>query len=264
MRRSWAAGAAIGVAMARRSGRKNRLLTAQTLKLQPLRSSYSNGPGEEKRKVLAVVGLGNVGSRYVGTRHNIGFAAVDAIASHLLEDPAAKWFFQDDIWHGAFGGNVLQLARKSKDQLADTAFTDLVLFKPASMMNSSGGPVLELVQGYQISEENLVVIYDDLDLDVGRLRLRKSGSAGGQNGVKSIQAQGLKNFLRMRLGISRPPKSEGRNAVVSHVLGQFQAEEMDQTQMALRMTTEAVKDLADGVTIDNVMNKFNKSLVVAE
>ena len=229
-----------------------------------LRKTALKSGNDESRRVLAVVGLGNVGSRYVGTRHNIGFAAVDEIASRLLDDSNAKWYFQDGIWHAAFGGNVLQLVRRSKDELASTAFTDLVLFKPASMMNSSGGPVSELMQGYKISEENLVVIYDDLDLDVGRLRLRKSGSAGGQNGVKSIQAKGLVKFLRVRLGISRPPKSGGRNAVVNHVLGQFREEEAEQTQDALRMTGEAVENLADGMSIDNVMNKFNRSLVAAQ
>ncbi|CAE6956645.1 pth [Symbiodinium natans] len=102
------------------------------------------------------------------------------------------------------------------------------------------------------------VIYDDLDLDVGRLRLRKSGSAGGQNGVKSILARGLQRFLRVRLGVSRPPKSGGRDAIVGHVLGKFRHEELELSKEALGRASVAIEDLADGVSWDNVMNKFNR------
>lgn len=211
-------------------------------------------------KVLAVVGLGNVGSQYVGTRHNIGFAALDALASKLLDD-SGRWVFEGGLWESAYGGTLLRLKRGSPPQ--PSTFSELVLFKPSSMMNGSGGPVAQLMAGLNLPEAQLLVIYDDLDLEVGRLRLRKSGSAGGQNGVKSVLAHGFKSFLRVRLGISRPPKSAGRNGVVGHVLGRFRHEELDETQEALRMTAEAIEDLADGMSIDNVMNKFNKSLVAA-
>ena len=174
-------------------------------------------------KVLAVVGLGNVGSQYVGTRHNIGFAALDALASKLLDD-SGRWVFEDGLWESAYGGTLLRLKRGSPQP---SRFSELVLFKPASMMNGSGGPVSQLMAGLNLPEAQLLVIYDDLDLEVGRLRLRKSGSAGGQNGVKSVLAHGFKSFLRVRLGISRPPKSAGRNGVVGHVLGRFRHEELD-------------------------------------
>ncbi|CAJ1416990.1 unnamed protein product, partial [Effrenium voratum] len=100
-------------------------------------------------------------------------------------------------------------------------------------------------------ETELLVVYDDLDLELGRLRLRKKGSAGGHNGIKSILAQGLKKFVRVRLGIGSPPKSLGPNAVVYHVLGQFSAEETDAVQALLNLTADAVDDLAEGVTVDN-------------
>eukprot|EP00438_Fugacium_kawagutii_P013337 Skav213536 [mRNA] locus=scaffold1184:126243:126776:- [translate_table: standard] len=175
-------------------------------------------------------------------------------------DESGKWILQEPIWEDAHGGNVLRLKRRSP---TESAFTELVLFKPASMMNGSGLPVSQLMGALKLPETNLVVIYDDLDLEVGRLRVRKSGSAGGQNGVRSVLAHGFKHFLRMRLGISRPPKDAGRNGVVGHVLGRFRHEELDKTGEALQMTAEAIEDLAEGMSIDNVMNKFNKSLVTA-
>ena len=227
-------------------------------------SSVSQAKSSEtlQSKVLAVVGLGNVGSQYVGTRHNIGFAAVDEVATKLLDGGDSGWALDGSIWESAHGGNLLRLKRGKTLELG--AYSELVLFKPASMMNGSGLPVSQLMDAHpEIPESQLVVIYDDLDLEVGRLRLRKSGSAGGQNGVRSILAHGFKDFLRMRLGISRPPKSAGRNGVVGHVLGRFRHEELDSTGEALRLTAAAIEDLADGMTIDNVMNKFNRALVTA-
>lgn len=221
-------------------------------------SKTANGSGTMQSKVLAVVGLGNVGNQYVGTRHNIGFAAVDEVASKLL-DESGSWILEGPIWEAAHGGNLLRLKRRSK--AFESGFSELVLFKPASMMNGSGRPVSQLMDALKLPESHLVLIYDDLDLEVGRLRLRKSGSAGGQNGVRSVLAQGFKEFLRMRLGISRPPKVQGRHGVVGHVLGRFRHEELEQTTEALQMAAAAIEDLAEGTSVDNVMNKFNRSLV---
>lgn len=223
---------------------------------QPIKTA--NGSGTMQSKVLAVVGLGNVGNQYVGTRHNIGFAAVDEVASTLLD---SGWVLEGPIWEAAHGGNLLRLKRQESNPLAESGFSELVLFKPASMMNGSGLPVSQLMNALDLPETHLVLIYDDLDLEVGRLRLRKSGSAGGQNGVRSVLAQGFKDFLRMRLGISRPPKAAGRHGVVGHVLGRFRHEELEQTTEALQMAVAAIEDLAEGTSVDNVMNKFNRSLV---
>lgn len=201
-----------------------------------------------RREALAVVGLGNVGAQYVGTRHNVGFAALDEAASHLVEQ---GWQVDGGIWQPRCGGNLLQLRKLSEE---------LLLFKPASMMNGSGGPVSELVEDFKLKDQELVVVYDDLDLEVGRLRLRKSGSCGGQTGVRSILSRGLQDFLRMRVGISRP-KQSGRGGVVGHVLGRFTPDEAEKSQGALRRVSEAVQDLAEGMSTDNVMNKFNRPLV---
>jgi len=226
-------------------------------------SKTANGSGTQsvaQSKVLAVVGLGNVGNQYVGTRHNIGFAAVDEVASKLL-DESGSWALEGPIWEAAHGGNLLRLKRQESP--TESGFSELILFKPASMMNGSGLPVSQLMDALNLPETHLVLIYDDLDLEVGRLRLRKSGSAGGQNGVRSVLAQGFKDFLRMRLGISRPPKAAGRHGVVGHVLGRFRHEELEQTTEALQMAAAAIEDLAEGTSVDNVMNKFNRSLVTS-
>jgi len=226
-------------------------------------SKTANGSGTQsvaQSKVLAVVGLGNVGNQYVGTRHNIGFAAVDEVASKLLDEPGS-WALEGPIWEAAHGGNLLRLKRQESP--TESGFSELILFKPASMMNGSGLPVSQLMDALNLPETHLVLIYDDLDLEVGRLRLRKSGSAGGQNGVRSVLAQGFKDFLRMRLGISRPPKAAGCHGVVGHVLGRFRHEELEQTTEALQMAAAAIEDLAEGTSVDNVMNKFNRSLVTS-
>eukprot|EP00933_Yihiella_yeosuensis_P040499 TRINITY_DN34826_c0_g1_i1.p2 TRINITY_DN34826_c0_g1~~TRINITY_DN34826_c0_g1_i1.p2 ORF type:complete len:139 (+),score=22.68 TRINITY_DN34826_c0_g1_i1:670-1086(+) len=125
------------------------------------------------------------------------------------------------------------------------------------MMNSSGIPVQTLLEAEQIPSDQMVVLYDDLDTDVGQLRIRRKGGAGGQNGVKSILSQGISDFLRIRLGISRPPRSLGNFAVVAHVLGQFSLEEQALTASSLAIAAFAVSDMADGVSPDNVMNRWN-------
>lgn len=160
---------------------------------QPSKTAKGSGTMQSvtQSKVLAVVGLGNVGNQYVGTRHNIGFAAVDEVASKLL-DESGSWALEGPIWEAAHGGNLLRLKRQESNPPTESGFSELILFKPASMMNGSGLPVSQLMDALNLPETHLVLIYDDLDLEVGRLRLRKSGSAGGQNGVRSVLAQGLK------------------------------------------------------------------------
>lgn len=212
-----------------------------------------DGEEAESSQTLAIVGLGNVGAQFDGTRHNIGFAAVDEVASKLLSTD--RWALSGSIWQEAFGGTVLRLKRTASK--GTDSYEEILLFKPSSMMNGSGRPVSELVSSLQLPESALVVIYDDMDLDVGRLRLRKSGSAGGQNGVKSILNHGFQKFLRLRLGVSRP-KSGGREAIVGHVLGKFRHEEVELSKESLGRAAVAVEDLADGVSWDNVMNKFNR------
>lgn len=232
---------------------------------------------EASISTIAMVGLGNVGDRYVGTRHNIGFEAVDASAAALLapdQDGSVRWVLPIDertgspiLWREQHGGSLLKLVRphaKGKESgsqhgagVGGSVATQLILFKPLSNMNRSGGPTADLVRAIDLPEDRLVVAYDDLDTDVGRARLRTKGSAGGQNGVKSIIAHGLSRFLRIRIGIGRPPRSAGKAAVVSHVLSPFLPEERAACAEALRVAASAVADLADGTTAANVMNRWN-------
>lgn len=204
------AGAFLGPAFGRR----------RVLAVRRAGADSMDGEEVESSQTLAIVGLGNVGAQFDGTRHNIGFAAVDEVASKLLSTD--RWALSGSIWQEAFGGTVLRLKRTASKEM--DSYEEILLFKPSSMMNGSGRPVSELVSSLGLPESALVVIYDDMDLDVGRLRLRKSGSAGGQNGVKSILNHGFQKFLRLRLGVSRP-KSGGREAIVGHVLGKFRHEE---------------------------------------
>lgn len=237
------AGAFLGPAFGRR----------RVLAVRRAGADSMDGEEVESSQTLAIVGLGNVGAQFDGTRHNIGFAAVDEVASKLLSTD--RWALSGSIWQEAFGGTVLRLKRTASKEM--DSYEEILLFKPSSMMNGSGRPVSELVSSLGLPESALVVIYDDMDLDVGRLRLRKSGSAGGQNGVKSILNHGFQKFLRLRLGVSRP-KSGGREAIVGHVLGKFRHEEVELSKEALGRAAVAVEDLADGVSWDNVMNKFNR------
>ena len=148
-----------------------------------------------------IVGLGNVGTRYNGTRHNIGFDVVDAIAKDFpkwAEKPSYFW------------------AKKG----------DVVLAKPTTFMNLSGKAVLALASLYKIAPENIVVIHDDLDLEVGRVKVKIGGGHAGHNGLKSIDAAIGKEYHRVRIGIGHPRDSAVPEMdVADYVLGKFGGEE---------------------------------------
>lgn len=140
-----------------------------------------------------VVGLGNPGARYERTRHNVGFRAVEALAHHW----GVTWR-EKSQWHGwvAQGPGAL-------------------LLKPNTYMNQSGLAVHAVCRWFQLTPREMLVIYDDLDLPFGRLRLRAQGSAGGHNGVKSIIAHlGTQEFPRLRIGIGRPPGGDSAHYVL--------------------------------------------------
>ena len=142
-----------------------------------------------------IIGLGNPGPQYSNNRHNIGFQSVELFARrHKLE--LGKMQMQarlGDGWVQRQGQGPLQRQK-------------VLLVKPLTYMNASGQAVSQLVRFYKVALEDLLVIYDDLDLDSGRLRLRMNGSSGGQNGIKSIIDQlGTQEFARIRVGIGRPP-----------------------------------------------------------
>lgn len=183
-----------------------------------------------------IVGLGNPGKKYDGTRHNIGFRCVDTLA---------------DQYGLTFDG------KKSKAKLADGTIAGqrVLLAKPQTFMNLSGEAVSGLANFYKIEPARILIVYDELDLPLGTLRLRKLGGAGGHNGMKSIiQRLGTQNFPRLRFGIDRPP---GRMDPAAYVLRPFA--DGDESILAAETVDRAAQAIVAWLTdgIDNAMNQHN-------
>lgn len=171
-----------------------------------------------------VVGLGNPPAEYRGTRHNVGQEAVQLLAERL--------------------GAGLK-AHKANAQVADTRAAPggvpLTLALPHGYMNRSGGPVQALLAFYKVDKDRLVVVHDELDLDLGRVRLKRGGGAGGHNGLKDVAARtGDPGFYRVRVGIGRPA---GRQPGRDYVLSPFSKAERDDAQLARERAADAVLDL---------------------
>ena len=183
-----------------------------------------------------VAGLGNPGRRYEGTRHNIGFDVVDAVARrHGAE------------WESAPRG-IEALAARWRS-------ADVVLAKPLTFMNLSGGALVGLLQFFKVDPGDLLVVLDDVNLELGRLRTRARGSAGGHNGLKSIiGALGSEEFARMRIGVGR---GDDRRDLADHVLAKFEAGERPAVEELVARSAEAIElFVADG--IGPVMNRYNR------
>ena len=180
-----------------------------------------------------IVGLGNPGKEYAGTRHNIGFEAVDYIADkYNIELNRIKF-------KGVFGEGMIN-GKKA------------ILLKPTTYMNLSGESIREVVNFYKISNEEIIVIYDDISLEVGRLRIREKGSHGGHNGIKSIIANlSTDVFPRVKIGVGGP-----KGDLVSHVLGKFSNSEIEVLRESIIATSEAVATILSRDTKE-AMNKFN-------
>lgn len=182
-----------------------------------------------------VVGLGNPGPEYALTRHNVGFLVVEELARRLRA-ASPKRAHRAELAETVAGGRKVLLA------------------KPQTYMNDSGQSVGAIVRFYKLSLDDLLVIYDDLDLAFGRIRIRPDGSAGGHNGVRSlIQSLGTQQFPRVRVGIGRPTRGPGG---MSYVLGRWTAEERE----ALPSVISAAADAAECALTDGLlaaMNRFN-------
>lgn len=189
-----------------------------------------------------VVGLGNPGQKYDRTRHNIGFEVVDNLAK--------AWTLKLND-NKRFQGNVGETRSTSGDRL--------ILLKPSTYMNRSGQSIRAVVDWYKLSPSDVLVIYDDMDLPIGRLRLRLSGSAGGHNGMKSIISHlGTQTFPRLRLGISRSVSSDkqANQTVIGHVLGKFAPDERKIIDAAITLASDAVEfSLRKG--IERTMSLYN-------
>lgn len=183
-----------------------------------------------------IVGLGNPGSQYEATRHNVGFDVVDRLAQEVGVKLTEQKFRADyTVWH------------------CDSE--KVLLVKPYTFMNLSGEALLPLMSYYNVALEDVVVVYDDLDLVPGKIRLRQSGSAGGHNGVKSIIAMlGTQDFKRVKVGIGRP--QYGRK-VVDHVLQRFDRDERPLVENTIDQTVELLTKWVQGATFIELMNQYN-------
>ena len=184
---------------------------------------------------IIIVGLGNPGAQYARTRHNVGFWCVDRLAAeHSIG-------FSRRHRSAHVGEGVVEGHR-------------VVLAKPRTFVNRSGEAVAYLLQRFGVSPEKLLVVYDDVDLPLGKVRLRAKGSAGGHNGIKSIvESLGTQDFPRMRIGIGRPPDGADQ---VEYVTGTMSKDEQEVVDEAVRRAAQAAVDaVADGMT--TAMNRFN-------
>lgn len=180
-----------------------------------------------------VVGLGNPGKEYEGTRHNIGFEAIDYLSDKYNIELNREKF------KGVFGEGFI----KGKK---------VILLKPTTYMNLSGESIREVVNFYKISNEEIIVIYDDISLEVGRIRIREKGSHGGHNGIKSIIANlGTDVFPRVKIGVGAP-----KGNLVSHVLGKFSDEEVEILRESIKASSDATSIIISNNTKE-AMNKLN-------
>ncbi len=187
-----------------------------------------------KGETFLVVGLGNPGREYAGNRHNIGFMAIDRLAA-------------------AYQTQTGQFKNKSMTGNFRMGDHRIVLAKPQTYMNDSGASVGPLAKFYKLDPANIIVIYDELDLEFGVIRIRAKGSAGGHNGMKSIIKHVGPDFPRIRLGISRP---KGKMPVKAYVLQDFGKNDRDTLDLILDRTVSAVETIVkDGVNLS--MSRHN-------
>ncbi|WP_394239418.1 aminoacyl-tRNA hydrolase [Niallia oryzisoli] len=182
-----------------------------------------------------IVGLGNPGKQYEHTRHNIGFEVIDALAERLnIALDQAKF-------KGVYGKTIIDGEK-------------VFLLKPLTYMNLSGESISAMMDYFEIDTEDLLVIYDDMDLPAGKIRLRQKGSAGGHNGIKSTIAHvGTQEFNRIRVGINRP--SNGMS-ITDYVLGRFSKEEQDLIKGAVQQSADACEEWIKKPFLQ-VMNTYN-------
>lgn len=189
-----------------------------------------------------IAGLGNPGGKYEDTRHNVGFMVVDRLA----EQWGIRWTAQN---------RFRALVGEGRTESGEP----VTLLKPQTYMNLSGESIQAYMNYYKLPLEDFIVIYDDMDTEVGQLRLRYKGSAGGHNGIRSIiQHLGTEQFKRIRIGISRPPAGM---EVIHYVLSDFTKAEYEIIDRVLDMACEAV-EMAILSPFDKVMAKYNGQKIV--
>ncbi len=196
-----------------------------------IKKTYSDNSIE-----FIVVGLGNPDRKYEGTRHNAGFMMLDYLAEK--EDIRVNRVkFKSTVGEGRIGGHRV------------------LLMKPSTYMNNSGQAVIEAMNFYKIPAENVVVLLDDINLDVGKMRIRSKGSDGGQNGMKNIiYLSGSDKFPRIKIGIGNKPHPD--YDLAAWVLSKFSAKELKALEEIAANTADAVELILDGKTSE-AMNRYN-------
>jgi len=199
-----------------------------------------------------VVGLGNPGSEFVGTRHNVGWEALDELAVRL------GWIGKQDEYNRLGRSKFDGIALDGSVSIHSGATERLLLLKPTTYMNDSGRSVQSAMAFYQLSPAEVMVILDDLALPSGKIRIRPGGSAGGHNGLKDIeQALGTEQYPRLRIGIDAPPpRISGRD----YVLGRFTDDQHRAVEPALERAASAVLTWIEK-GIESAMNQFNADSV---
>ncbi|TBX07103.1 aminoacyl-tRNA hydrolase [Clostridium perfringens] len=183
--------------------------------------------------MILIVGLGNPGKQYEQTRHNIGFDVIDYMANKYNIDVNREKF------KGICGEGFIENKK-------------VILLKPLTYMNLSGESIRELVNFYKLEDDEIIVVYDDISLDIGRLRIREKGSAGGHNGIKSIiQNLGGDKFPRVKVGVGQP-----KDNLVNHVLGKFSKEDREHIEKVIPVVSDAIVEIVKNDAKES-MNKFN-------
>ena len=186
------------------------------------------------RFMKLIVGLGNPGKKYEGTRHNMGFMAVDLLSDQAQID------VDKEVFHGLMG----------RGKIYDE---DVILFKPTTFMNLSGTAVQEVVHYFKIAMEDIVVIFDDMALEPGKIRLRYEGSSGGHKGMQNIiDCLSTENIKRIRIGIGEPGEWDN----IDYVLSKPLKDEMPLIEEAIANAVRAIKEMLKS-DFDRAMNKFN-------
>ncbi len=182
-----------------------------------------------------IVGLGNPEKEYGNTRHNVGFDAINELAR------INKIEINKNKFKGLYGQGIMENEK-------------VILLKPQTYMNLSGESIQEIMHFYKIPVERLIVIYDDIDIEEGVVKIRKNGGPGTHNGMKSvIQMIGTQNFARIRIGIGKP---EDKDRLIEHVIGKISKESAEILEKAVLKSSEAIIEILK-TNIEKAMNKIN-------
>jgi len=183
-----------------------------------------------------IVGLGNPEQRYLNTRHNVGFWVLDLLAEKLTKNFSQQNKYESELFEYEFDSKLFHM------------------MKPLSYINNSGIPIRKFIKNKNIEAENILIIYDDLDLDVGKIRLKQGGGSGGHNGLNSIIEQiGSKNFWRLRIGIGKP---NDKNNVIDYVLGKPSLDDKNLIDQSIDIMLSEIDAFFNGEST-KLMNKLN-------